>query len=80
MAEVVGDFDAMFFERTVHLRKIKGENNIAVQYVSLNHRVNEEGKKTCDVTKLKAKIYDMGDSNFIKDTVLWLRSAQLPEQ
>lgn len=79
MVEVAGSFDPMYFERTVHLRKIKGEDNIAVQFVSLNHFVDENGKERCDVTRLQSKIYGMHDAAFIRDSVLWLRSAQLPE-
>ena len=64
-------------ERTVHLYKLEGEDNIAVQFVALKHYVNDEGKERCDITRVNGKLFSMTDPLFIKETVLWLREAKL---
>ena len=65
-------------ERDCTIRKIEDEGNVIVTFVAFKHENTHKGTKT-KAERIKALQYDINDKNWMKDVVLWVRSAKLPE-
>ena len=72
-------------ERSVKIIKILDEDEVLVTFTAVKHekvfsKIKKEDIEVSSVTVLETKGYNIDDSAFIKDAVLWIRQAKLPDK